>query len=93
MTARYRVELRSAAQHDLDRLDSQVRARVLVKLIQLEAEPRPRGVEKLSGHASRYRVRVGGLRVVYEVRTEEVLVLVVRIAGRGQVYRGLGRIR
>ena len=52
----------------------------------LELEPRPAGCRKLTGE-SRYRVRVGDYCIVYEVRDRELLVLVLRVAHRRDVYR------
>ena len=55
----------------------------------LADNPRPRGVEKLEGRENRYRIRVGDYRVIYEIHDEVLLVLVVRIGHRREVYRGL----
>jgi mRNA interferase RelE/StbE len=52
----------------------------------LEQEPRPSGCRKLTGE-SQYRVRVGDYRIVYDVRDRELLVLVLRVAHRRDVYR------
>ena len=49
--------------------------------------PRPPGVVKLEGPESLFRVRVGDFRVVYAIRDDVLLVLVVRIGNRREVYR------
>jgi mRNA interferase RelE/StbE len=52
----------------------------------LACDPRPEGC-KLLKVEKRYRIRVGDYRIVYEIRDEVLLVLVVRIAHRSDVYR------
>jgi mRNA interferase RelE/StbE len=52
----------------------------------LADDPRPRGCEKLSGH-ERYRLRQGAYRIVYEVDDQVLVVLVVKIGHRRDVYR------
>ena len=51
-------------------------------------EPRPHGVKKLLGVDDLYRVRVGSYRVVYTIRDDRLIVLVLRISDRKDVYRG-----
>ncbi len=54
----------------------------------LATEPRPHGAEPLKGH-DLYRLRLGDWRIIYAIRDAELLVLIVRIAARGQAYRDL----
>jgi len=58
------------------------------KIDALSGDPRPPGVEKLRGAENLWRVRVGDYRIIYTVRDEVVLVLVIRIGHRREVYRG-----
>jgi mRNA interferase RelE/StbE len=53
----------------------------------LAEEPRPDGVVKLKGEENAYRVRVGDYRIVYEVRDNVLLVLIVKIGHRREIYR------
>jgi mRNA interferase RelE/StbE len=55
----------------------------------LAQDPRPRGAKKLSDEDRLYRIRVGDYRVVYQINDDILFVLVVRIGGRGDVYRDL----
>ncbi len=66
-------------------------ARRLYKAIgQLAENPRPPGCEKLTFELVLYRIRVGNYRVIYDVRDEELIVSVVRVAKRNEAtYRGL----
>jgi mRNA interferase RelE/StbE len=84
---RYSVEFRRSADKELGQLDARVRARLLRTIAALADDPRPPGVKRLAGAEDLWRVRVGDYRVVYEIREDEVLILVVRVAHRREVYR------
>lgn len=88
MTA-YRVEFTAAAAKEVRKLDPQVRRRILAGISELERDPRPHGVRKLAGYENAWRVRVGDYRVLYEISDEQVLVTVVRVAHRRDVYGDL----
>ncbi len=53
----------------------------------LAVNPRPKGVKKLSGLDDLYRIRVGDYRIVYQIHDDRLIVLVVRIGHRKDVYR------
>lgn len=53
----------------------------------LALDPRPRGCKKLQGDGDLYRVRAGDFRIVYAVRDDVLIVLVVKIGNRRDVYR------
>jgi mRNA interferase RelE/StbE len=61
--------------------------RLLVAIEGLENEPRPSGCKKLEGALGAYRVRVGDFRIIYQVRDGELVVLVLKIGNRRDVYR------
>jgi len=63
------------------------RVRVARKIDSLAGDPRPAGVEKPRGAEDLWRVRVGDDRIIYTIRDEVLLVLVVRIGHRREVYR------
>ena len=67
-------------------LPGDVRSRVVRRLKALEADPRPQGSVKLAGAEDLYRVRVGDWRIVYAIRERELVVVVVRIGHRREVY-------
>jgi mRNA interferase RelE/StbE len=84
---KYAVRLDSRTCKALDRLPSDIQGRVMRKLHALENEPRPPGVEKLAGMEDLYRVRVGAWRIVYAIRDRALVVIVIRIGHRRDVYR------
>ncbi len=62
------------------------RNRIIAKIRKLQDDPSPSGVEKLSGD-DKYRLRQGDFRILYEIRDRDLIVTVVRIGNRRDVYR------
>ena len=82
----YRVILPKSVQKRLDRLPDDVAGRIMVRLSTLESNPRPADVKKLKGRPA-WRVRVGDYRILYEIHDRELVVIVVTIGHRREVYR------
>lgn len=86
----YAVSLSSKAARQFRKLDRKAQVRIAAVIDLLAANPRPPAAKALTGRSrNAYRVRVGDFRVVYEVQDQRLLVLVVRIGHRRDVYRGL----
>jgi mRNA interferase RelE/StbE len=85
----YTVRLTKAAQKQMSRLDAGTHRRIVRRLEELEKVPRPPGVEKLAGKDVLYRVRAGDWRIIYTIEDEQLLVLVVNVGNRREVYRDL----
>ena len=83
----YRIEFTSSAVRDFSQLPESVQQRLLPKINALADLPRPIGVQKLQGRVNRYRIRVGDYGVVYEIQDRILVVLIVRIGHRREVYR------
>ncbi|MGH3382997.1 MAG: type II toxin-antitoxin system RelE family toxin [Nocardioidaceae bacterium] len=81
----YRIELRPAAVRALRKLDPQVRRRVQGAIALLAHDPRPPGARALQGRPG-LRVRVGDYRIIYTVDNDVLLVVVVRLGHRRDVY-------
>ena len=88
MNGAYSLEFRPAARRALERIPSQDSRRILAKVVQLVDNPVPHGSKKLAG-TGWYRIRVGDYRVVYDVQRDQLLILVIRIGHRREVYRDL----
>ena len=71
---------------DLRQIPKKDVTRILKRIKSLNVEPRPAGVEKLSGH-EKYRIRQGVYRILYEIRNSELVVVVVKIGHRRDVYK------
>ncbi len=85
----FRIELTPAALRDLKALPKNVLRRVDRRVLGLADNQRPRGSEKLKGETDLRRVRVGDYRIVYKIDERALLVIVVRIGHRREVYHGL----
>jgi mRNA interferase RelE/StbE len=85
----YRVEFSRAADRQFRGLPRRVQARLKSRIDALAADPRPPGATRLSGADDLYRIRAGDYRVIYAVQDEVLLVLVVRVGHRREVYRRL----
>lgn len=83
----YKLEILPAAKRQLDRLPADARRRVSEAVNRLGENPRPAGVKKLAGEESLYRVRAGDYRIVYRIEDNRLLVLLLKIGHRREVYR------
>ena len=83
----YTVSVLRDAQKALDKMDAELRARMIRAMRLLQDDPRHSGVVKMSGPDDFYRVRVGDWRIVYAIRDRELVVIVIRIGHRREVYR------
>jgi mRNA interferase RelE/StbE len=79
--------LKRSVLKDLEPLPARDRACIMERIGALGDDPRPRGCEKLSA-LERYRVRVGDYRIVYTINDAELVVWVVRVGHRRDIYRG-----
>ncbi len=84
--ASYRVEIKRSAQREIQKLPSPDLKRVVAKIQQLALNPRMPDCKKLSS-LEQYRVRVGQYRILYEIHDDVLLVTVVKVANRKEVYR------
>ena len=82
----YRVELTPAAVRDLRRLDRPAQQRIAAAIDLLADEPRPPKVKALAGRRGYLRVRTGDYRIIYTVSDDVLLVLVVALGHRRDVY-------
>lgn len=86
----YQIEWTTAALREVRKLDKQAARRVLVAVTKLADNPRPAGARALAGQPQGVmRIRVGDHRVVYHVEDDLIVVTVVRVAHRREVYRDL----
>ncbi len=83
----YRIEVTPAAVRQLRKLDSQARRRVQAAVELLANDPRPSGAEKLVGGNGEWRVRTGDYRIVYEVNDGVLVVLVIAVGHRREIYQ------
>ena len=85
----YRIAITRAAAKQVKALPKGARQRVSEAVSALADEPRPHGIKTLDAKKKLYRLRVGSYRVVYQVQDARLVVLVVRVGDRKEVYRRL----
>lgn len=83
----YRITLAPAAARQLRKFDPQVRRRIQAALELLSSDPRPPAAIKLVGGAGEWRVRTGDYRIVYDIADDQLVVLVLRMGHRREIYR------
>lgn len=83
----YEVALTPAAARQLRKFDPQVRRRVQAAIELLATDPRPPAATRLIGGTGEWRVRTGDYRIVYEIEDKRLLVLVLSVGHRREVYQ------
>jgi len=90
----YRVSIDKAAEKDIDRLPKNIRKMVLEEIKELAKDPRKPRAEPLEGKLKPYwKTRVGDYRIAYEIQDDRVIVYVVRVLNRKEIYRMLSRMQ
>ncbi len=84
--ANYKIFIKPSAAKELKRIPQKELKRITSKIQTLSEEPRPHGCEKLSAQ-ERYRLRQGNYRIVYSIEDDKLIVYVVKIAHRRDVYK------
>jgi mRNA interferase RelE/StbE len=82
----YSVLILKSAQKNLSRLDSSIQGKIIEKIRNLADNPRPSGTKKLAGRDA-WRIRLGDYRIIYEINDDELIILVVVIGHRREVYK------
>ncbi len=93
----YEIRIAPAAERAISKLSSPVQKSVLAAIAALGEEPRPVGCRKIRGLPAAYevyRVEVGGThRIIYQIKDESTLILVVKVADRKDVYKRISDLR
>ncbi len=85
--ARYRILIKPSAAKEIESIPlKRDRQRIVESISKLANNPRPRGCEKLSGQ-NKYRVRQGRYRIVYSMEDQDLVVYVIKVGHRKEVYR------
>ena len=80
------VEFKSVARKSINALPKDIKTRVISAAMSLGDNPRPPGCKKLKSRDA-YRIKVGEYRIIYEIRDDVLIVLVVRVAHRRDAYK------
>jgi mRNA interferase RelE/StbE len=89
----YRLVLHREALNEIHALPKKIRLAVCDVIDGLALEPRPAGASQLKGRKGAYRLRIGDYRLLYEIHATEIIVYVIGVAHRREVYVRLLRRR
>ena len=84
--ASFQVEWKNSASKELEKLPRQIITRVVAAVDDLSTNPYPHGARKLIGSERAYRIRIGDYRVIYHVFEKRLIVEIVRVRHRKDVY-------
>jgi len=85
--SRYRIEFLKTAKKELAKLPKQVQKRISAKIDALLLDPYPPDSKKLKNGDGRFRIRVGDYRIIYRLEDEKLVILVIKIDHRRDVYK------
>lgn len=84
----YDLEIDKKTLKELKKIPKSDQEKIMKKMSALQTDPRPVGYEPLHGKLSNYyRIRFGNYRIVYEVFDKKLIILIVKVEGRGSVYK------
>ena len=83
----YQVLIKGSARKELAALSLPLQKRIDTRIRALSENPRPSGIKKLAGDENLYRLRVSDYRIIYQIQDKALLVLVIKIRHRREVYR------
>jgi len=84
---KYRIEFSPTAESQFKKLPKEVQIRLKHRIDILAENPFPRGVKKLSAQENFYRLRIGDYRIIYQVQGKALLILILKLGHRKNVYR------
>ena len=87
----YQVKVAEDAARFIRKQDKRIQHQIINNIGGLAQNSRPQGCKKLQGYKELYRIRSGNYRIAYTIREKTLLVFVVRVAHRKDIYRHLGR--
>jgi len=85
--ASYRIEVSATAERQIRKLARADQVRVIRVIQALSTDPRPPGCRKLSGYEDVFRVRIGRYRVLYSIEDRRLVIIVLKVGDRKDVYR------
>ena len=81
----FRIVIKKSAAKEIERIEKKDRIRLIEKIRSLSSDPRPFGSKKLSGQ-EKYRIRQGNYRILYQVLDDELIINVVKVGHRRDIY-------
>jgi mRNA interferase RelE/StbE len=85
----YRLVYKKSVDKDLRKLSESIRKQLVKKIRELSKTPRPSGSTKLRGSTDLYRIRHTDYRIIYQIKGSELIILIIKVGHRKEVYRDL----
>ncbi len=85
--ARYKIEISRSAERQLRKLRREALSRAVRAILALGDDPHPKGSRKLSGYDDVFRIRVSQYRILYSVSGKKLIIIILKIGQRKDVYR------
>ena len=86
---KYKIEISSTAERQLKKINREDQIRILRSISLLAQNPRPDGCRKFKGYKDVYRIRIGNYRVIYEIDGTKIVVTIIKIGHRRDIYHSL----
>jgi len=86
---KYSVEFKKSAAKTLRKLPQSFQKRIIDKISEIENSPPPSVETKLKGNNPFHRIRVGDYRIIYEIQNDILVILVIKIGHRKDIYKHL----
>ena len=83
----YKITLKASAQKELEKIQKAARVKLITAISELAENPRPVGCKKLVNFDNHYRIRVGEYRCIYKILDNELIIEVIKVGHRKDVYR------
>ena len=85
--ARFKIEISATAERQLKKLPREAQGGISRAILNLAKDPFPRGTRKLRGYEDVYRIRVGVYRILYSVENDRLIIIILKIGHRKDIYR------
>lgn len=82
----YRIVIKKSAAKEIEKIEKKDRIRIVEKIRSLVSDPHPAGSKKLSGQ-EKYKIRQGNYRILYQILNEELVIYVVKVGHRSDIYK------
>lgn len=87
MTNKYKIQFNKHYLKDLQKIPNKDREQIRESILSLVNNPRPDGCKKLKGNSSLYRIRCGDYRIIYTIEDQLLLIIIIEIGHRKDIYR------
>jgi mRNA interferase RelE/StbE len=85
----YSLQYKKSVKKELRKLHSADRVIIIQKILLLKDNPRPKGSAKLKGSVDLFRIRHGDYRVVYQILNDVLVIIIIRVGHRREIYKKL----